>query len=101
MTRTHQIINELNDLLRELDDVGETIIDCIVDCRADEGLPPLTPEEYAAAEAECDANAERAEAIWDSIHALQGEYYELVGEYPIYIDSAIPSYREHFSWELL
>lgn len=100
MTRA-QIINELNDLLRELDDVGETIIDCVVDSREDNDLPPLTPEEYSAAAAECAANAEKAEAIWDRIHGLQDEYDNLVGEYPIYCDGAIPSFRDRFSWERL
>ena len=41
--KPNEIIDELNNLLRELEDVGETIIDCVIDAREDEGLPPMTP----------------------------------------------------------
>ena len=91
-----QIIDRLNEISAELDDVGESIIDCVVDTRADDGLPPFTPEELAEAEAECNRNAETEVALWTENHCLQEDYFLLTGKYPrLYGDR----FREPFAWE--
>lgn len=92
--KPNEIIDEMNDLLRELEDVGETIIDCVIDAREDEGLPPMTPEEYALAVEECDRNAEKANAIDQRISDLRIDYKTETGEWPHYIDFPISRYSQ-------
>ena len=99
MMKPSEIIDKLNKLLRELDDVGETFIDVVVDARADDGLLPLSPEELASAQAECDANADRANKIDEEIDSLRIDYMTETGKYPVYVDTCISYFREPFRWE--
>jgi len=97
--KPYEIINALNELLHELDDLGETVIDCVIDAREEDGLPPFTPEELSAAEAECDRNGQKSDEIWDKINELRYEYQEQTGESPVYVDSCIPYFRDAYRWE--
>lgn len=81
------IIDELNELCAEKENAGEYIIDCVVDQRADDGLPPFTPEELAAAEAECGRVLSVVKAIVEKIDALREKYYELDGKYPYFYEA--------------
>ena len=97
--RTQQIIDELNELCAEENDVGEAFIDVVIDARADEGLPPLTPEELIEEQKQCDKNAAHMIAIEDRICELYDEYFFLTGKCPIGIGDIIYRYREPFAWE--
>ena len=94
-----EIIDKLNVLLREQQDLGETFIDVLIDSRDDEGLPPLTADELATAQAKCDANAERANEIDEEISALKIDYMTETGKWPVYVDACIPYYREPWRFE--
>lgn len=91
-----EIVEEMNDLLREQDDIGEYFLDVVIDSRADEGLPPLTPEELAAAEKECDENLRRDNEIEAKLDDLRDKYFELTGHYPFRRNGIIPQYEVWF-----
>ena len=97
--KPREIVDKLNELLREEEDIGETVIDCVVDTREEEGLPPFTPEELLAAEAECDENGKKSDEIWSKINDLRFEYEWQTGKRPIYVDGCIPYFREPCRWE--
>ena len=99
MARNQEIIEQLNELCREYDDIGETFIDVVIDAREDEGLPPLTPKELVEVQKRCDENADKAIAVESKIHELQNEYFILTGKYPVMAGDMIRSFREPFSWE--
>ena len=82
ITPEQEILDAMNDLEAELEDLGPTFIDLVIDSREDDGLPPLTPEELASAQSECDANADRATAIESAIDDLRLNFFELVGKFP-------------------
>ena len=84
---TAEIIDRLNELAAEIEDLGDYIIDCVVDQREDEGLPPFTPEEYAEAAAECDRKADIVTAIEAQMDDLREDYYLLTGKLPHYYDA--------------
>lgn len=71
--KLRKIDAEIQSVVDELLDIGDDCIDVIVDSRADNGLPPLTPEELEAAKAECDKNAEKA-------RVLEARHLELIAE---------------------
>lgn len=79
-----EIIDALNECAAEIEDAGEWIIDCVIDQREEDGLPPFTPEELAAAEAECGRVGETVSAIEDRISDLRIDYFALTGKYPHY-----------------
>lgn len=87
----NEIIDALNECATEIEDAGEWIIDCVIDRREEEGLPPFTPEELAAAEAECSRVGETVSAIEGRISDLCLDYLCLTGKYPHY-DEAINRY---------
>lgn len=58
--KLRKIDEEIKSVVAELSEIGDDFIDVIIDSRADNDLPPLTPEELEAAKAECDKNAEKA-----------------------------------------
>ena len=98
MDRKQEIIDRLNELESARNDVGEYIIECVMDTREDEGLPPFTPEELKEAEEECDRNADILQRIEDEQHGLMEEYFLLTGKSPVRTDGIIPYYREPFPW---
>ena len=61
--KLRKIDAEIQTVVDELLEIGDDCIDVIVDSRADNDLPPLTPEELEAAKAECDENAEKARVL--------------------------------------
>lgn len=63
--KLRKIDAEIKVVVDELSGIGDDFIDVVIDSRADNGLPPLTPEELEAAKAECDRNAEKAQALED------------------------------------
>lgn len=98
MERKQEIIGELNELSAEYDDIGETFIECVIDMREDEGLPPFTEEELSFAQALCDENAEKANHIDNKMAELMTEYFIITGKYPVSYGFPL-RYREPFSWE--
>ena len=82
--RLDEIIDELNDIERDIEYAGEYIIDVVIDMREDEGLPPFSPEELAAATAECDRIGDKVQALEDRQRELMQEYFDLVGCAPHY-----------------
>ena len=82
-----EIIDALNECAAEIEDAGEWIIDCVIDQREDDGLPPFTPEELAEAQAECDRVSEKVTALYDRIQELIGEYHILTGKIPYYYEA--------------
>jgi hypothetical protein len=82
-----EIIDRLNELAAEKEDLGYYIIECVVDQREDEGLPPFTPEELAEAAAECDRKADIVTAIEAQMDDLQEDYYLLTGKFPHYYEA--------------
>lgn len=80
--RCREILERMNEIEREREDLPESIIDCVQDARADEGLPPLEGDELAAAIAICDETAEREIALENELDALQMEFYEISGNFP-------------------
>lgn len=63
--KLRKIDAEIKSVVDELSEIGDDFIDVVVDSRADNDLPPLTPEELEAAKAECDRNAEKARVLED------------------------------------
>lgn len=80
--RINDILRELELLSQEFDELGPTFIRVVVDSREDDGLPPFTPEELAAAKAECDRNADEANRIEQRMDELQEEFFAITGRYP-------------------
>lgn len=93
----YEIIDALNECAAEIEDAGDWIIDCVIDMREEDGLPPFTPEELKRAEAECDKNAEKVSAIEEKMDALREDYFGLTGKYPHYYE-ATNRYGVNFSW---
>lgn len=82
-----EIVDALNECAAEIEDAGEWIIDCVIDARADEGLPPFTPEELEAATAECDRIGNKVQEIENRMDDLRLQYFELCGKGPHYYDA--------------
>ena len=79
-----EIIDALNECAADKEDAGEWIIDCVIDQREEDGLPPFTPEELATAEAECDRIADIVIAISEKMESLRLDYILLTGKDPHY-----------------
>ena len=89
--RLSAIIGEMNDLCAEKEEIeGYCYIDCVIDDREDEGLPPFTPEELKAAEEECDRRLADVMAIEEKIDKLDDEYREIAHKYGF---SVYPKYN--------
>ena len=80
--RAAEIIKELNELAWEIDDLGLEPLDHIIEAREEEGLPPLTEDELAAAQKEIDAKIDRANEIDAKIEDLRIESFQLMGKWP-------------------
>ena len=78
------IIDDLNECAAEMEDAGEWNIECVIDQRADEGLPPFTPEELAKARADCDRVADIVQNLEQKMDDLLSAYYDIAGRPPYY-----------------
>lgn len=94
--RANEILDRLNEIDRELEDVGFTFIEVVIDSRADDGLPPMTDDELIQAQAECDLNADLANRLDEEKFSLLEEFLTLSGDYPIHDRYG---WREKFSRE--
>ena len=91
--RLSEIIDEMNDLCADSEEIERyCYIDCIIDDREDEGLPPFTPEELKAAEEECDRRLAEVMAIEEKIDKLDYEYREIADKY------GFSTYPKYNSW---
>lgn len=79
-----EIIDALNECASEIEDAGEWNIEVVTDALEDEGLPPFTPEELAAATEECDRIFDKVKSISDRMDELQAEYRSITGKSPHY-----------------
>lgn len=84
--QAENIIDKLNQCAAEIEDAGETFIECVIDARADEGLPPFTAEELATAKAECDRNADTVTDLEAEMDSLRLDYFGITGSWPHYSD---------------
>ena len=94
--RLNAIIDELNQCRADMEDVGETFIDLVIDEREDEGLPPFTPVELEEAKRKCDEAADAANALDNRMEELREEYFDMTGKYPHYC-SGIDRYEHPWS----
>ena len=81
--KSHEIIKKLNELFTEKEEVGETEIECLIDYRTENGLPPFTPEELAEAEKTCKENRQRGEELINAMEDLCYKYHDLTGNWPV------------------
>lgn len=81
------IINALNECACEIENAGEYIIDCVIDQREADGIPPFTPGELDEAKAECDRIGEKVAAIEKKMQDLKTDYFMLTGKYPHYFEA--------------
>lgn len=85
MRLANEIIDDMNDVLADIEDAGETFIDVLVDAREDEGLPPYTPEQIDILQKQCDENADKVTALEHRLDDLRYEYLDAFGKFPHYI----------------
>ena len=82
-----EIIDALNECAAEIEDAGEYILECVIDIREDDGLPPFTPEELETAKADCDRIAEKVTALEAKMDDLRRQYFALEGKAPHYYEA--------------
>lgn len=82
-----EIIDALNECAAEIEDAGEYILECVIDIREDDGLPPFTPEELEHAKADCDRIAAKVTALEAKMDDLLRQYYALEGKSPHYYEA--------------
>lgn len=82
------IIDELNEVLSKMDDVGPTFVEAYIAIRDadfdEEEPPPMTDEELSEAKAECDRNADEMTRLENRIDELREEYFSIRGCYPFF-----------------